>query len=154
MTSTPSKSVRTAILSEIVNIVEARAAEAETFTPASDGLALDVGSHVRTGDASRVRLDFSEGTILRAAQNSSFAVQVLGASQENPVTRLAFEAGKLWVSLTDGTLEVETPIGVAAVHGSFAVFEYNPGDPNDPNDDVLVIEMPRDLESRFQLPCS
>ncbi len=138
-TSPPSETARAATLSEIVNVVEARAAEAESFAQADDGFLLGVGSQVRTGDASSVRLDFNEGAIVRVAQNSSFVVRALNLEQINGLTRLALEAGKLWVSLTGGSLEVETPVGVASVRGSFAVFEYDPGNPDDPNDDVLVI---------------
>ncbi|MBI3243767.1 MAG: FecR domain-containing protein [Chloroflexi bacterium] len=138
-TTAPSERARTATLSEVVNVVEARAAEAEAFAQADDGLALGVGSQVRTGEASSVRLDFSEGTIVRVAQNSSFVVRVLEQETTNALTRLALETGKIWVSLTGGSVEVETPVGVASVRGSFAVFEYDPGDPDDPTDDVLVI---------------
>jgi LysM repeat protein len=42
--------------------------------------------------------------------------------------------------LFGGELEVETPLGVASVRGSFAVFTYDPGDPTDPTDDVLVLD--------------
>jgi hypothetical protein len=139
-TGAPQEQARSATLSEVVNVVEARPAEAESFAQASDGFVLEVGSQVRTGQASSVRLDFSEGTIVRISQNSSFGVKRLDTSANNPLTRLALETGKLWVSLTGGTLEVETPIGVASVRGSFAVFEYDPGDPDDPTDDVLVID--------------
>ncbi len=139
-TGAPHEEARSATLSEVVNVVEARPAEAESFAQANDGFVLEVGSQVRTGQASSVRLDFSEGTIVRVSQDSSFSVQKLDVSVNNPLTRLALETGKLWVSLTGGALEVETPVGVASVRGSFAVFEYDPGDPDDPTDDVLVID--------------
>lgn len=138
-TGVPHEEARSATLSEIVNVVEARPAEAESFAQANDGFVLAMGSQVRTGQASSVRLDFSEGAIVRVSQNSSFSVRELDTSANNPLTRLALEVGKLWVSLTGGVLEVETPVGVASVRGSFAVFEYDPGNPDDPADDVLVI---------------
>ena len=131
---------RTAVISEIVNDVAARPSAAEAFAAATTGFALHIGGQVQTGDDSRARLDFSDGVIIRVAANSTFTMQDTAPAPEGFVRRLQLEAGKLWVSLTGGEVQVETPLGVASVRGSFAVFEYDLGDPNDPNDDVLTLE--------------
>ena len=131
---------RTATLSEIVGDVTARRSVAEAFAQAIVGLVLSVGGQVQTGDDSRARIDFSGGSIVRLADNTSLTVETLTASDTNPQTRFQFDAGKLWISWFGGVLELETPVGVAAVRGSFAVVEYTPGDPNDPNDDVLILD--------------
>lgn len=131
---------RTATISEIVRVVEAQASPDEAYAQVSDGLALGAGAQIRTGDNSKARLEFNEGTIVRLSQNTQFTIQVLSPHDGEPLTRLRLEAGKIWVTLLGGTMEVETPVGVASVRGSFAIFEYAPGDPFDPNDDVLLID--------------
>jgi LysM repeat protein len=136
--STPD--ARSAAVSEIVNVVEARAAEAEAFAPVSLGYTLQAGGGVRTGVASKARLDFNDGSIVRLAESSTFVMLAAAATDLGLIARLQLEAGKLWVSLMGGTLEVETPVGVAAVRGSFAVIHYRPGDPGDPDDDLLVLD--------------
>jgi len=136
----PTLDARAAALSEAVNIVEARAAESEAFAPVSLGYVLRASGQIKTGDASKARLDFSDGTIVRLAQNSTFVMQAVATSDLGLLARVRLEAGKLWVSLTGGTLQVETPVGVAAVRGSFAVIQYSPGDPANPDDDLLVLD--------------
>ncbi len=136
----PTLDARTAALSEAVNIVEARAVESEAFAPASLGYMLRAGGQVKTGDASKARLDFSDGTIVRLAQNSTFVMQSAAIADGSLLARVRLEAGKIWVSLTGGTLQVETPVGVAAVRGSFAIIQYSPGDPSNPDDDLLVLD--------------
>jgi LysM repeat protein len=136
----PTLDARAAALSDAVNIVEARAAESEAFAPVSLGYVLRVSGQIKTGDASKARLDFSDGTIVRLAQNSTFVMQAATTSDRGLLARVRLEAGKLWVSLTGGTLQVETPVGVAAVRGSFAVIQYSPGDPANPDDDLLLLD--------------
>jgi LysM repeat protein len=131
---------RSATLSEVVNIVEGHAAEAGEFAPVAVGFVAGAGGAVRTGADSRARLDLNDGTILRLAPLSSFTLQGLPASNDaDPLTQLQLVIGKLWVNLTGGAVEVETPIGVATVRGSFAVFEYIDGDPADLTDDILIV---------------
>lgn len=133
-------SARSATLSEIVNLVEGRAAEVNEFAQVAVGFVAGVGGAIRTGVDSRARLDLNDGTILRLAPLSSFTLQGLPTSSEaDPLTQLQLVIGKLWVNLTGGAVEVETPVGVATVRGSFAVFEYIDGDPADPTDDILIV---------------
>ncbi len=126
-------------VSEVVNHVEARASASAASAPVANGYALGVGGQLTTGEASTARLDFSDGTILRVAEKSSFTLQSLSL-ENDPLKRLQLEIGTLWVSLPAGTLEVETPVGVASVRGSFAIIRYDPGDPDDPDDDLLVVD--------------
>ncbi len=131
---------RTASLSEIINIVRGRLSANDPLAQVQLGFILGPGGEIQTGDASSARLDFTDGTVMRVAQNTLFTMQSVNTSDEGLLTRLQLQAGQIWVSLTGGTLEVETPIGVAAVRGSFATFIYTEGDPADPNDDLLVID--------------
>jgi FecR-like protein len=138
-TSTPTTS-QAAVVSEIVNDVAAKAAGAEAFAQANNGAVVNAGGQVRTGEASKARLDFSDGSIIRLAANSTFGVQNVDTANGGLLARLKLEVGKIWVSLSGGAVDVETPVGVASVRGSFAVISYDPGDPNNPNDDVLVLD--------------
>jgi len=120
-TSAPSET--SALISEIVNVVEARPADANDFTSVNDGYILDVDGQLRTGDDSKVRLDLTGGTILRLGANSLFTVE--NVIPDDALVRLQLTVGKLWVSLAGGELEVATPVGSASVRGSFGVIEYN-----------------------------
>ncbi|MEK7323849.1 MAG: LysM peptidoglycan-binding domain-containing protein, partial [Chloroflexota bacterium] len=132
--------MRTATIGEIVNVVEARESAEGTFAQVENGLALEVGGQLRTGAVSRTRVDFSEGAIVRLGENSFFTIDANTGAGGDPFTSFSLEVGKLWASLTGGSLEVNTPIGVATVRGSYAFFEYIPGDPNDLSDDVLTLK--------------
>lgn len=138
-TPTTTRDPASATVSEVVNDVKARPAPDASLEPVDDGFVFGAGGQVQTGEASKARLDLSDGSILRLAESSSFVLEAAAPSEGGLVTRLQLTFGKIWVSLTGGAVEVETPVGVAAVRGSFAVFEYDPGDPDDPTDDVLVV---------------
>ncbi len=133
-------SPKSAAVNEIVNIVEARPSIADAFAPATIGLTVNAGGQVQTGVESKARLDFSDGSIVRLAPTSSFTLQGFATSEGLSVRHLQLLAGKIWASLLGGALEIETPVGVATVRGSFAVFQYAPGDPGDPSDDLLVVD--------------
>jgi LysM repeat protein len=120
-TSPPSDT--SALVSEVVNLVEARSAEANDFAKVNDGYALDLGGQLRTGDESTARLDLTGGAILRLGSNSLFTVEDVAV--DNALVRLQLAFGKLWVSLAGGELEVATPVGSASVRGSFGVIEYD-----------------------------
>ncbi len=122
-TAMPTAQPRTATIKEIVNKVDARTSAALTFLEARLGLGLNVGGQVRTGDSSKTRLDFSEGTIVRLGQDTILTVEELTTASGNPLTRFQLELGKLWISLFGGTMEIKTPVGVATVRGSYAVIE-------------------------------
>jgi LysM repeat protein len=138
-TSTPD--VRSAIVSELRGPVIGRATRRETPVPITPGFTLRTGGEVKTGEAARARLDLSDGAVLRLGANTTFVLQSIEpATEQTLATKLKLSLGKIWVSLTGGELEVETPVGVASVRGSFAIIQYAPGDPDDPNDDVLVLD--------------
>ena len=130
---------RTATLSEIVNDVKARPTLNDALTAVTEGFVLGVGGQIKTGPDSKARLDFNDGTVVRIAADSSFSLQAITPQADGLLSKIKLEAGKIWVSLTGGELQVETPVGVASVRGSFAVFEYNVGDPNNPDDDTLTL---------------
>jgi len=122
-TSTPSAgSTRTAQISELHNDVEARQTTAIDWGVAAEGQQINAGGGVRTGNASRVRIDTSDKSLIRIGANTEFQLLEFSPQTENPVTRLQLDAGQVWVQVTEalgtGSFEVETPAGVATVRGS------------------------------------
>jgi hypothetical protein len=132
---------RRAVLHNLVSLVFARDSTAASFQMASDGQTVPELGEVRTGSLSTARLDFSDGGIVRLAPYTSIVIDQLGGTDSDPFTRLKYGVGELWVSLTRGQLEAQTPLGVVAVRGSYAELQYDPGaDPNRTQDDVLTIK--------------
>jgi hypothetical protein len=122
---------RTAQISELKNAVEARQTAETAYQPAQEGEQILTGGAVKTGDEARVRIDTSEGSIIRVAANTEFTLRELSPTDDNPVTRLTLEAGKVWVWVTKalgaGTFEIETPTGTATVRGSLMSVEHDRG---------------------------
>ncbi len=117
---------RTATLSEVHNQVFRQTDANAPEQPAANGQTLNEGGSVRTGAKSSVRLDLSEGTLIRIKEQSSFTLSQLNHDSTNPFTQLSLAFGKLWIILNGGTAQVETPTGIAAVRGSYMGVSYNP----------------------------
>jgi hypothetical protein len=117
--------IQSATVGDLSGQVSGRASAERPLEPVSLGFQLNEGGQVQTGESSRARLDFSNGSIVRLAANASFTLQSVGTDDGQLTTRLQLAFGKLWVSLTGGEIQVETPVGVASVRGSFAVMQYD-----------------------------
>lgn len=121
---------RSAVLSELSNRVEAREIAQADWQSAIEGQALAVGGGAKTGQEARVRIDISDGTILRIAPNSVFELRELSPEPADPKARLFLEAGTVFVWVTralgGGSFAVETPVGVAGVRGSLMSVAYDP----------------------------
>jgi hypothetical protein len=115
-TATPSP--RTAQLSELDQQVDARDADNAEWQAAQEGQQISAGGGARTGEASRVRIDVSDGSIIRIAANTVFQLLELSPQADDPLTRLKLDAGKIFTLLNGGALDVETPTGIATVRGS------------------------------------
>jgi len=109
----------TATLSEVTGAVELKQAEQADFTKAEANLVLNVNGQVRTGEDGRARLDLSSGTIIRVAPSSLFTLASNEEVEGGLFTKIALEAGKVFVILNGGQADVETPSGVASVKGSY-----------------------------------
>lgn len=117
---------RRATVSEIANEVQARESATAQLRAARLGDQLRVGGQVRTGSASQVRLDLSEGTIVRLGADTEFTLAELSPAGGDPFTRLTLLAGQVWVILFGGRFDVETPAGVATVRGSYLGVAFDP----------------------------
>lgn len=118
---------RMASFVEITNAVEARRSQSESFAPASLGQILPVGGEARTGEDGRARLDLlPEQTIVRLAPNSAFTLAALEENENGPSSKIQLAFGKIWILLNGGSLNVETPSGVASVRGSLLSVAFDP----------------------------
>ncbi len=131
---------RTARVSEVVNVVEARQPEQSAFAPALVGLTVKTQGQVRTGTVSKARVDFSEGSIVRLSDNTLLTVEATTVTDGDLVSRFQLELGKVWISVFNHKLELQTPAGIATVRGSFAVAEVILENPNDPQSAVLLFD--------------
>lgn len=129
-TATPSPAPtpsRRAEISLVEPLVEARVSASGTFSAAAPGVTLPVGGEARTGDDGRARLDLApDGTIIRLAPNTHFTVSQLEEQDGNPFTLLKLFFGKLYIILSGGELQVDTPSGVASVRGSMMSVSFDP----------------------------
>jgi LysM repeat protein len=139
-TAAPAQDGRQATVSELVNIVEAKPSAGAAYAPAQEGVVVGEGGQVRTGVNSRARVDLSEGTIIRLGPDTVFTIEAITEGDGGAVGLVSLDLGKLWASLTSGSLQVITPVGVASVRGSYALFQYDPGAAGDPNDNRLTID--------------
>ncbi len=122
---------RTAKLSELQNQVDARNKAEDEWATASDGQVIGVGGGIKTEGDSRVKVETSDGSLIRIGADTVFELVELSVVENDPVIRLKVEAGKIWIAVTkslgQGSFEVETPIGVATVRGSLMSVEQVTG---------------------------
>jgi hypothetical protein len=115
---------RTAVLEDIVGTVLSGPAGSGKDVPATNGQVLSEGAQVGTGKDSKARINLNDGTILRLRPNTLVTLDRLAGDLSNPFTRLLLAVGKVFVILKSGQLEVQSPVGVATVTGSFLSVEY------------------------------
>jgi hypothetical protein len=116
----------TVVLNEISGDVQVRQTDQEDFSPAIDGDLLYRGGQVQTGEEGRVRLDFSDGTLVRVGPNSMFTLEGIDESNDGLLKSFFMQFGQLWIILRGGELEVDSPSGLASVRGSFQMILIDP----------------------------
>lgn len=127
-TETAAPAARSAILTLVENDVQSRASAEAAFEPAVTGQEIAVGGQVQSGDESRARLELQpEETLVYLGPNTLFTLTALEQQAGDPFARLWLEIGQVWIVLRGGSLEVETPSGVASVRGSYMGVGYGPG---------------------------
>jgi len=116
----------TAQLSEISGDVQASPRPDAPFETAVEGISLEPGGQVVTGNDGRARVDLSSGPIIRVSENTFFEMEYLENTDDGPFTRLKVGAGEVWVILSGGSLEADTPAGIASVRGSYMSVAIDP----------------------------
>jgi hypothetical protein len=116
----------TAVLSELEGEVIAKQVEDVDFSEVSNGFVLKSLGQVSTGFESRVRLDISDGSIVRLGANAVFTLDYGKAVEEETNTKLELDLGQIWIILKGGSIDVDTESGVASVRGSFLGISVSP----------------------------
>jgi hypothetical protein len=128
---TPSLSplLRSAQLLELTQEVQVRPTGNTNWQAATEGEQLGIGDGVRTGAASRARVDISDGMVILVGEDTIVFLTALSPALTDPVTYLSLETGRLWVSvlpdLGNGSFEIATPTGVATVRGGLMSAAYD-----------------------------
>lgn len=125
-TPTAAPSALTALLSDLQGKVDMRQTIEQTFIPAVADTTLDKNGQLQTGDNGKARLDLSTGTIVRVSPSSLFTLISNQETNNGLVTTLKLELGRIFIILKGGSMEVNTPSGVASVRGSYMMVEIDP----------------------------
>lgn len=113
-------------LTELSGTVNLKDSPDADFIQAAAGMSLIVNGQVKTGEDGRVRLDLSSGTIIRLVPSTLFTLESNEPAGDGLATKLKLEIGKIFIILNGGSLDVETPSGVASVLGSYMMVEVDP----------------------------
>jgi hypothetical protein len=105
----------------------------------ANGAELEMGDHVRTQQASRLKLLFQDDSVLTLAERSELVIdqQVVGASTTSSFSLLL---GKVRAIVTDrysasgSAFEVKSPTAIAGVRGTSFLAEFDAG-----KDETLVV---------------
>ncbi len=106
-------------LSEIAGVVEVRPGPQTQYNPVNNGYVLRLIQQLQTQEQSKVRLDLSTGTIIRLAQMTTFSLNTPAADNSTGISNIELQVGKVWIVLKGGSLDVNTPRGLASVRGSY-----------------------------------
>lgn len=121
---------RTASLSELANEVNARGASTGVWQAAAIGQTIVPGGGVQTGADARARLDLSDASILRLGANTEFTLTGVSPDAPGDTASFVLNIGQMWLfvaeALGGGSFDVNTPVGVASVRGSWMGVEYHP----------------------------
>jgi hypothetical protein len=116
----------TAVLSELQGEVIAKQVDENDFSEVSNGFILNSLGQVSTGFDSRVRLDISDGSIVRLGANAFFTLEYGKENEEGSNTKLELDLGQIWIVLKGGSIDVDTESGVASVRGSYLGVSVGP----------------------------
>ncbi len=116
----------TAALKELTGTVDIKQPGAGNFSTASVGMTLRQNGSIQTGDDGRARLDLSTGTIIRVSPSSDFTLVSNQPSSGSLSTQLNLTLGRIFIILEGGSLNVNTPSGVASVRGSYLSVYVDP----------------------------
>jgi len=125
-TALPPSGDRTAVVTRVEGGVEARADAAGPWAAAREGLALAEGSQIRTGAAGQAFITFTEGSKIQLGPDTTITFNIFYPDLNSPLTSLGMSAGKVWVLLRGGALDVETPLDIASARDAFMSVAYAP----------------------------
>ncbi|MEP7355913.1 MAG: LysM peptidoglycan-binding domain-containing protein, partial [Anaerolineales bacterium] len=104
---------RAATLLEAAGTVETRTSENAAWTPAVQGQLFSEGSQLRTAPGARAVIGLTEGSRIYVDESTETAITLLNPYLDSQLTVLDLKSGRLWVLLSSGSLDVQTPFGIA-----------------------------------------
>lgn len=125
-TPLPSSGDRTAVVTRVEGDAEARPDAASEWSPAAEGLTLAEGSQVRTGADGRVFVQFTEGSKVQLEPDTAITFNIFYPDLNSQLASLAMSGGQIWVLLTSGALDVETPVDIASARNARMSVAYDP----------------------------
>ena len=108
-----------AALSEIVGIVDVRNSAQAQPNKVNNGFVLQSSQQLQTKEDSKVRLDLSSGSIVRIGPSTIFSLASEQTGAQGGLSQIELQAGRVWIILKGGSLNVNTPAGLASVRGSY-----------------------------------
>jgi len=117
---------RAATLLEATGVVETRTSDNAAWTPAVQGQLFSEGSQLRTGSGGRAVIGLTEGTRIYLDDSSEIAITLLNPYLDSQLTVLDLKTGRTWVLLPSGSLDVQTPFGIATARTANLSAEYLP----------------------------
>lgn len=109
----------TATLNEVSGTVQTISATDGALQNARPGQVMVENEQVITHEDGRARLDLSNKTLIRIGPLTAFTLLSLEERDGSAYTLIDLNVGDLWIILNGGSLDVETPAGLASVRGSF-----------------------------------
>ncbi len=117
---------RNATFTLILNDVQMRRSADDALQTALTGQVVTIGGEAHSGSNGRARLDLTpDGTIIRIGPETIFTLVALEDNDQGPFSMLQLLLGQVWINLSAGRLEIETPSGLATVRGSLMSVEYS-----------------------------
>ncbi len=117
---------RQAVVQEVSGTVEVRATADGAWAAAQVGDRLAQGSQVRTQADGRALLLLTEGSKIRVNPGTAFTFKILNPYLDSLLTSLELAQGKVWVLLSGGALDVETPLGIASARAAYLSAAFDP----------------------------
>ena len=125
---TSSAAERTASITQINGTVETRTSSQGNWTRAALDQLLTEGTEIRTGAGSTAVIGITEGSHIYLASSTQFTLTLLNPFLDSQLTTLDLQNGQVWVLLTGGALDVQTPLSneVASARNAYMSVELQP----------------------------
>src|SRR5215470_3241169 len=117
---------RTATITDIKGTVETRTSANAAWKAASLNQVLAEGTQVRTGDGASAVIGTTEGSRIYLGANTQFALTLFNPYMDSLLTTLDLQQGQLWVLLSSGALDVQTPFGIASARTAYMSVALQP----------------------------
>ena len=126
----PNNPSLTALLSNIAGTVDVQNGTQNPYNPVNDGFILNTLEMLQTKVQSRVRLDLSTGSLVQIGPTTIFSLGSQQTTNSGLLSTIELKIGAIWSMLQGGSVQVNTPGGLASVRGSYMSVQVVPGSNN------------------------